>query len=578
MTTANTASAHLLDAMVEAGVEYLFCNLGTDHATIIEELARRDADGTSSPTTILCPHENLAVHRAGGYAAMTGRGQAVLVHVDAGTANAAMAMHNLCRSRLPVFLMAGRAPFSSRGELPGGRDGYVHFIQDPYDIGSLVRPYVRWEYCLPSPVVAKEAFARGHAMMQAEPRSPVFMTLPREVLAEEVDRAKVHAYPADRYATLPPRGTDPATATLIAESLMAAANPVAFTGYLGRNPEAPPILDALARAVGMRVVEHMPVSLCLPRDSPCHAGFDPRALAAETDLGLILDVDVPWVPLTTRENPDATFIQVDVDPLKRDLPMWSFPAHHRVAADCATVLAQVLGIVESRADDAFRARVAARIASWAPAREERARAVAAAAGKPGPDDALDPAWVLARLGAALSPDDILVNEAVRNIPNVQDQIPRTVPGTYIGLAGGGLGFSGGMALGAKLARPDRRVVAVMGDGTFHFANPDSVFAVAQSGGLPILVVVLDNRGWQAVKSATLRVHPDGAARAADAFLSRLDDRRNDSERRFEDVARAFGAHGERITAASDLDAALRRCLDAVDGGRSAVLTVRIAPL
>jgi len=574
----HTAAHHLLEGMCEAGIEHLFCNLGTDHVTIIEELARWDAADRAHPNTILCPHENVAVHMAGGYAAMTGRGQAVLVHVDAGTANAAMAMHNLFRARLPVFLMAGRAPFSSRGELPGGRDGYVHFIQDPYDIGSLVRPYVHWEYSLPSGVVAKEAFARGHAMMQAEPRAPVFMTLPREVLAEEIEESKVHAFPATRFAGLPARGTDPATATRIAEAIMAAENPVAITAYLGRNPAAVPVLDALAREAGIRVVEHSPIHLNIPHDSPCFAGFDPRGLAAETDLGLLLDVDVPWIPLTVKENPAADWIHVDVDPLKRDLPMWSFPAGLRVAGDACTILTQVLDEVRARADEPFRARIANRIASWAPLREARLAAAATAAAKPGEPDALNPAWVLATLGRLIAPEDIVLNEAIRNGPIMQDQVPRTVPGSYIGLAGGGLGFSGGMALGARLACPDRRVVQVVGDGTFHFSTPDSVYATAQQYGLPIFTVVLDNRGWQAVKASTLRVYPDGVARQNDNFQSRLDGRRNDSQRRFEDVARAFGAHGERATTADELEPAIRRCLAAVEAGQAAVLTVRVTPL
>ncbi|MBI0538202.1 thiamine pyrophosphate-requiring protein [Roseomonas sp. KE2513] len=574
----HTAAHHLIEAMCEAGIDHVFCNLGTDHVSVIEELARWDAEGRARPNTVLCPHENVAVHMAGGYAAMTGRGQPVLVHVDAGTANAAMALHNLFRARLPVFLMAGRAPFSSRGELPGGRDSYVHFVQDPYDIGSLVRPYVHWEYTLPSGVVAKEAFARGQAMMQAEPRAPVYMTLPREVLAEEIEDGKVHAYPADRFAGLPARGTDPATAQRIAEALMAAENPVAFTAYLGRNPAAVPVLDALARAVGMRVVEHAPIHLCIPHDSPCFAGFDPKALAAETDCGLLLDVDVPWIPLTVRPNPDASWMQVDVDPLKRDLPMWSFPAELRVAGDCAAVLAQVLEIVQERADEAFHARAAARIESWGPARHAREAAVAAAAAKPGEPDALNPAWALATLNRLISPGDILLNEAIRNGPVVQNQMPRTVPGSYIGLAGGGLGFSGGMALGVRLACPDRRVVQVVGDGTFHFSTPDSVYATAQQYGLPIFTVVLDNRGWQAVKESTLRVYPEGAARRDDNFQSRLDGRRNGAQRRFEDVARAFGAHGERAVTPEELEPAIRRCLEAVEGGQAAVLTIRVSPL
>ncbi|MET0722741.1 MAG: thiamine pyrophosphate-dependent enzyme, partial [Tardiphaga sp.] len=108
--------------------------------------------------------------------------------------------------------------------------------------------------------------------------------------------------------------------------------------------------------------------------------------------------------------------------------------------------------------------------------------------------------MFATLNRALSQDDIVVNEAIRNAPLVQEHIRRTRPHSYVGLAGGGLGFSGGMALGLKLAQPHRRIVQIIGDGGFHFSSPDSVFAVAQQYQIPILTVVLDNGGWQAVKS------------------------------------------------------------------------------
>src|SRR5690606_20850419 len=94
----------LLEGLAEIGIDYLFCNMGTDHAPIIEELARRREQGQTVPKIIRCPHESTAAHMAAGYALVTGKGQGVLVHVDVGTANASMAMHNLFRSRLPVLL------------------------------------------------------------------------------------------------------------------------------------------------------------------------------------------------------------------------------------------------------------------------------------------------------------------------------------------------------------------------------------------------------------------------------------------------------------------------------------------
>src|ERR1700719_2628474 len=161
----HSTAHHFLEGLVDLGVDYIFANLGTDHVSLIEEMARWDSEGLKHPEMILCPHENVAVHMAGGYALATGRGQAVLVHVDAGTANSTMAIQNLTRYRLPVLLMAGRAPYTMRGELPGSRDAYVHFVQDPFDMASIVRPFVKWEYSLPSGVVAKEALRRGHSFM-----------------------------------------------------------------------------------------------------------------------------------------------------------------------------------------------------------------------------------------------------------------------------------------------------------------------------------------------------------------------------------------------------------------------------
>ena len=163
---------YLLEGLNEIGIDYLFCNFGTDHAPIIDEMAHRRKRGEAMPSVVRCPHENTAAHMAAGYALVTGRGQGVLVHVDVGTANTANGMHNLFRSRLPVLLMAGKAPYTVNNELVGSRDTYVHFIQEPFDQASLVRPYLKWEWTLPSGVVVKEALRRASSIMHSEPRGP----------------------------------------------------------------------------------------------------------------------------------------------------------------------------------------------------------------------------------------------------------------------------------------------------------------------------------------------------------------------------------------------------------------------
>jgi acetolactate synthase-1/2/3 large subunit len=258
--------------------------------------------------------------------------------------------------------------------------------------------------------------------------------------------------------------------------------------------------------------------------------------------------------------------------------MWGFATDMRIQGDSSIILQQVLDAVEARADDAFHKRVAARIESWNDTREAHARRRAAAGANKGVFGALNPAFVLATLGEKISQDDIVLNEAIRNAPLMQMHLKRTRPQSYVGLAGGGLGFSGGMALGLKLAQPKRRIVQVIGDGGFHFSSPDSVYAVAQQYQIPIFTVILDNGGWQAVKSATERVYPKGIAAATDQFQSRLTSGRQGERRDFSEVAKAFGAHGECVREPEELTSAIDHCLAALDDGKAAVLHVHITRL
>ena len=488
-----------------------------------------------------------------------GARQAVLVHVDAGTANACMAIQNLFRYRLPVMLFAGRAPHTLHGELTGSRDTYVHFVQDPFDIASIVRPYVKWEYSLPSGVVVKEALARAGAFAHSDPPGPVYMMLPRETLAEEWDEAAMPSYPPARYGSVQAGGVEPARVEAIAQALMAAENPVAFAAYLGRKPQAVAVLDRLARTRGIRVAEFNAIDLNIPQDSPCFAGSDPLPLLESADLGLLLDSDVPFVPQSAKRAE-----RDEMDPDRRRSAEGGFSdvglcrptcASRATARSCCSRCS-----MRSRRAPTTPIASASPIGSQAgaaPARRRAKRRATASANK-GVSGALNPAFVFATLGAKLSPDDVVLNEAIRNGPILQEHLTRTRPKSYVGLAGGGLGFSGGMALGLKLAQPDRRVVQVIGDGGFHFSSPDSVYAVAQQYQIPMLTIVLDNGGWQAVKSAVQRVYPKGIAAETDQFQSRLMSGRQGERRDFSAVAKAFGAYGECVTEPDELAAAIDR--------------------
>ncbi len=569
----HSAAHYFLEGLNELGFDYLFCNFGTDHAPLIEAMAAFRRAGREMPRTILCPHENTAVHMAAGYAIATGRGQGVMVHVDAGTANSAMALHNLCRARIPVMLMAGKAPFTTRGELLGTRDTYVHFVQEPFDQASVVRPYTKWEYNLPSGVIAKEALRRAHTVMESDPKGPVYMTFPRETLTENFGEGAIRSYPAERFGAVAARGVDAASIDAIAAKLLAAERPLLITAYAGRNHKTVAVLDELTRFAGIGVIEFNPLYVNLPHDSPCHGGFTPARALTEADVGLLVDVDVPWIPSDMPDNPATWWAHIDIDAEKRNFPMWTFPGNLRLPGDSHRVLTDLLAALKAKADAGFKTRAAARVAKLAEEGEARREAAAKLATSRGTAGQISPHYVCAALAKALRPSDIVLNEAIRNGPVVFAQMPRTEPGTLVGLAGGGLGFSGGMALGLKLAQPERTVVQIAGDGTFYFSNPQSTQAVSRQYKLPILTVVLDNSGWAAVKEATLRVYPEGEAKAAADYGALLA-----PDMDFAKVAEAAGAHGELVSDPDAVEGAIARCLAAVRSGRSAILHAKVTRL
>ena len=568
-----TAANDLLQGLVDLGIDYLFCNLGTDHAPLIEEMAHWREQGRAFPTLILCPHENTAVHMAGGYAVATGRGQAVLVHVDAGTANAAMGLHNLCRTRIPVLLIAGRAPMSTFDDATGGRDTYVHFIQEPFDQASVVRPYVKWEYNLAWPSMAHEVVSRAGAVMQSDPTGPVYLTLPREVLAAPVDAASLGAFGHQNHLPVKAQGADASAVRAIAEQLMRSENPMLVTAYAGRNHKAPALIEKLAILCGVRVCEFNTIYMNIRRDSPYFGGYNPAAFTEQADFGLMVDVDVPWIPKTTRVNPQAYWAQLDVDAIKRDIPMWGFPLNARIEGDSVRLIAQLIEIIESSATPEFKAKAAARGLAFKTAHVQNRQKAASLAQAKGVVNAINPHYLCAVMGQKIDLHDVVLNEAIRNTMAVFDQIPREVPGSLMGLSGGGLGFSAGTALGIKLAQANSRVIHFVGDGSFYFSNPSSVYAIANQYGLPILTVLLDNGGWSAVKESTLRMYPQGEAKSTNQFASDLGYSTD-----FAAIAEAAGAHGERLTDPEQVEAAIERCLAALDAGRSALLHVRITPL
>jgi thiamine pyrophosphate-dependent acetolactate synthase large subunit-like protein len=236
---------------------------------------------------------------------------------------------------------------------------------------------------------------------------------------------------------------------------------------------------------------------------------------------LVLDCDVPWVNTQNKPRSDAKVYHIDVDPLKQQMPVFYIDALARFKADSAIAIGQILAHIKSSASlqqvvssSMYQDRKDAREAS-----HHKLLATIASAAKPSDDGSYNTSYLSAQLKRFCPADTIWCVEAVTETLNVADQIQATIPGSWLNCGGGGLGWSGGASLGIKLAANDqeggdRFVCQIVGDGTFLFTVPGSVYWVAKRYKIPTLTVVLNNNGWNAPKRSLLLVHPDGVGSRA----------------------------------------------------------------
>src|SRR5262249_39652148 len=210
-------------------------------------------------------------------------------------------------------------------------------------------------------------------------------------------------------------------------------------------------------------------------------------------FGLLVDVDVPFFPRETKVSEKTFWGQVDVDVLKSGSPMWSFPANLRLQGNSARIVEQLYEAVKQKAAPSFIDTGEARVGERAEQQAKRKQSATELAADQGKVGAINSHYLCAELAKRIADKDIVFAEAARNSPAIQQQIPRPLPGTVTRVGGGGLGSSGGMALGTKLARPEHLAIQIVGDGSFYFNVSDSVFSVATQYNLPILTVLLAHR-------------------------------------------------------------------------------------
>ena len=564
-----TASTAFLEALIEAGVTHVFANFGSDHPGLIEAIAEARAEGRPVPSIITCPNEMAGMSAAHGFAQVSGRAQAVVVHVECGTQALAGAVHNAAKGRVPMLVFAGASPYTQEGEMKGSRNEFIQWIQDVRDQRGIVRGYMKYDNELRTGRNVKQLVHRAMQFAGSEPRGPVYLMGAREVMEEELD-APVPT-DLDRWRPLEPQALPETAIGHVVAALASAERPLVVTSYLGRNPQAVPELVRLCESLGIGVLESVPNAMNFPHDHVLYQGNQwnephQNAALAAADCVLVIDSDVPWIPTVSRPNPDATILHIDVDPLKEAMPLWYIGAQQAFRADAATALAQLNAAVTSGTID--QARVAERTRHYANTSDARRRRLEAL--ETGDPEIITPEFVTAAVRRHVDDETIVLNEGITNYPVIFNHMAMTRPGSIFTSGGGSLGWNGGAAIGAKLAAPEKTVVAMTGDGSYMFSVPSSVHWMAAKYRTPFLQVVFNNRGWKAPRFSALGVHPDGYASRADDI-----DVAFDPPPLYADIAAAAGgAHAERVERPQDVEAAVARAFDVVrNQGRSAVLDV-----
>ena len=558
-----TAEAYL-ELLRLLGVEYFFGNPGTDFASIIDAFAKFAVEGKTTPRPITVPHEFCAVSMAHGYTMVTGKPQVVMVHTTVGTANALGALINASRSNIPLLLSAGRTPITERG-VAGNRDTYIHWAQESFDQGAMVREYVKWDYELRNFSQLETVVRRALTIATSEPQGPVYLTLPRETLAEAQSEFVVTDEKPISPATAP--YPDPEKIHELAAAIAQAEHPLIITRNLGRNPQAVASLTQLAELFALAVIEFpVPQYANFDTNHPLHLGFDPATYLPDADFVLVIECDVPWIPSLHKLNPSARVVHIGVDPLHNRYPIWGFPAETALVGEPQTAV-RLLTEALARLHPGKESKIAARFERLRQEHERQRENRKQEALRKGEAAKITLEWTAHCLNQFQAEGLMIVNEYDLNLRHCDLRRP----GNYFcNSPAGSLGWGVGAALGVKLAAPEKTVVAVVGDGSYIFSVPSACHLVSAMQQLPILVIVCDNGGWNSPQGATRNVHPKGWAVRTEHFpLTRFT-----VQPAYEMFAQAYGGYGVRVEKPSELPSALAQAMKVVkEEKRQAVVHV-----
>ena len=544
------------------GIEYVFSNGGTDFAPIVEALAEANNTGRNVPRFINVPHENLAMSMANGYYRVAGKPAAVMVHTTPGTANALCGLMNATKDHVPVLLAAGRTPLTETG-FAESRDLRIHWGQENFDQGSMVREYVKWDYELRSGQPVEHLIGRALDIAMSEPKGPVYLSLPREVLGQTIT-ANNSGLATRSPGTIP---AEPSRAAIqeTAKMIAGAEFPLIVTSTVGRNQATVDHLAVLTEEFAIGVVQPGVQDMNLPSNHPMHLGYQTESLIGNADVVIVVDCDVPWIPSKVNPPAGSKVIHISADPLYSKYPIRGFQIDLPIAGSSVAAIPMLYEALNLMNVD--EGLVKRRREVFDAARQQRLVAREAKFEEAAAQSFVHPALITKSINELKSENSLVVNEL--GLGFAPTYLDITKPGSFIsGGSASGLGFGLGAALGAKLADRNREVITVVGDGSFMFGNPIPFHYVARAEDLPVLTIISNNSSWHAIQRATLGVYPDGAAARANK-LECIDFDLTNHEKTIE----ASGGLGLRVDRPEDLHSAFEQGLEAVRSGTPAIVNV-----
>ncbi|MCC2033223.1 thiamine pyrophosphate-binding protein [Microbacterium allomyrinae] len=565
MTQTYDGGELLIDALTDLGVDVVFSSPGSEWAPAWEAFARRQEAGESAPRYLDLTHETVAVGMATGYGLVTRRVQAVLLHAAPGLLQGSMAVHGALLAGVGMVVASSES--TTYGDGPG-QDPGGQWYRNLSIVGGthhVAQPFTKWSNQAASVSTLYELVKRSGELADRQPTGPVYLNVPLEVLLEPAEK------PVRKDVVLRGRRMSvPDDIAAVAALLAAAERPIIIVETAGREPGGFEALRALAEDLGIGVIEpQSAVCANLPKTSSIHLGSELDPHVDEADLILLINCRAPYYP-PSRKPAKAKTVVIDEIPQRPHVVYQVLNADHYLEGALPETLEQLRQATLERADDsAIAARRGIAVAAhdaWQAQTDAAEQRAASATG------AIDPvALGVALRDIARAEQAVIVDETITHARVVQRHVGWDRPDSYFYVQGG-LGQGIAVALGVKLAVQDGFVILTIGDGAFLYNPIVQSLLASRDIGLPLLIVIFNNKKYLSMKMNHLRFYPEGSAVQTQNHLG--------VDLSTQPELSAFAAPFDMFHAAVDDPAALASVLAdataAVKGGTTAVVNVAVS--